>query len=135
MIVKWKPQRLYVLDDGAGSSLVLLPGNNEVDNDTWAKLRVHAQEHLTAENLIEINAETKVKKGKDGEDDEISVSEKTPFVKLPAEKAEALVAETFSVETLEKWKKAEGRDAVRATIHSQIEKVLSHGQKKKKGQG
>jgi hypothetical protein len=140
------------------SNITLLPGGNEVDQDQWnlarenilskikkglvveeyAKIK-EVEKEVTLHKTVEVNVEDP--KTKEIKKEVKSVTEKkkvkkpvvdaTPFKDLKAEEAEELVKETFSLDTLKKWKEQTSKESVRIVLLNQIEKVEKHGEEKK----
>jgi hypothetical protein len=98
----------------------LLPGCNDVKKEIWDFARNECKGHIDRNVIVERFA--KVVDGK--------LAEAKEFLELEPRDADAVVSETYSPNTLTKWKTEESRDAVRANLGNQIEKVKSHGSKK-----
>ena len=89
----------------------LFPGVNKIADEKWAEIKkLHADR--IGKDLLEVAAT------KDKETGELKG---TDLAKVPANEAEKLIAETFSLPLLEEWKKADGRESVRMAIMNQIE--------------
>jgi len=142
MIVKWKKERLkvipYKVKNVLAGKIILLPGYNDVDEKEWVHARVGVKD-LIGKDIIEVATEVKktVKKVEDPVTKE--VTEKTEvtiiskkFKALSLEKASEIVADTYNMETLKKWKKNESRDSIRKDISNQIDKIEKYGEEKAK---
>lgn len=99
----------------------LLPGCNDVKKEHWEMAREMVLGHISRGTIVEKFVEIEGDKLKSAKE----------FAELKAPEAEAVVKETYNPETLTKWKTEETRDAVRADLSNQIDKVKSHGTKKK----
>lgn len=130
------------LGNVAGGSIQLLPGNNLVDDNKWNVARKSVEAEIgksiieVASKLVEVQEEVeemdektkkvtlkKVKK---------MVSKSKSLNELDANEASLIVEDTYSLDTLYKWKDGESRDSVRATILKQIEAVETSGKQGKK---
>ncbi len=117
------------------SSVVLLPGNNEVSDEDWNAARPNAKDDIDRGDLTEVEAsEEKIevpkidpKTGKDLEEkEEKIVFSGSSFRRIKPEKASKIIKNTFNIDTLNKWKKIETRDAIRLELSNRIEKVLNY---------
>jgi len=130
MIVNWKKP-------GAGLLVIpvvnLLPGHNDVPDDIWALGRKHCDNHLSAGNLVEIGEDKPVKVMEEqvnpetGKKEKVSVEKivTSPLTlkKMSPQKAIEVVKDTYSLDTLNKWRKEETRDEIRAELLNQIELI------------
>lgn len=166
MIIKWTGSGIKmcpVIGSGIKTTgtIMLHPGNNEVNKDDWAMARQHCLNEINSgdpkgeiidtvnstievkEELIEvdiidpttnqqvIDARTQKVRTEKKKVNKVTITVKE-FKKLKLEEAEAIVKETFALETLKKWEKKESRDSVRAEIKNQIEIVETYHEDKKK---
>ena len=138
MIVNWKKPKAGVkivpITNERGEiekNLVLLPGYNEVSEEDWNKARNHAQiaDYIKRGFFEEVGevkelpqTEEEKKNGKKNGKKKSKIKE-IPLGKLKAEKALEVVNDTYQIETLEKWRKVESRDEIRAAIANQIEAI------------
>lgn len=141
MIINWTESRLKVVPVKGKGNIILQPGNNEVDESLWNECRGILTRDIKAGRVKEVHVkkEEKIiepeKKGPGGKI--LKPAEKVTTVKgkglkdLSLEEAEAVVNETFALDTLKKWKKTESRDSIRTAIMNQIETVEKFGENKK----
>jgi len=155
MIINWKKPKAGVKvipllsDDGRiEKNIMFLPGYNEVSEADWNKARKHEQVQdyikrgffeevgTVKEEVVEVPVMDK--KGKEVKDEagkvktekkKVEVIEEVKLSELDAEKALSIVNDTYMIDTLEAWRKEEGRDEIRAAIANQIEKINKEGQK------
>ena len=82
---------------------VLIPGINEIADDVWNELRniKQIQRYLEDGHIVEKYMEVQ----KDAKDKVIAVKATKTFYDLEEDEQEALVAETFDLKLLEKWRK------------------------------
>lgn len=148
MIVNWKKKdaglKVIPLVNEAGKierNLVFLPGYNEISEADWNKARRHPTiaEQLKKGDFEEIGkvkieevsvvkevvkeVDGKEKKVKETKTEKVEKIEEQPLKDIEAAKALDIIKDTFALDTLEAWRKAESRDEIRAAIANQIEKV------------
>lgn len=121
-IVKSNLNRLLFAQDGE-STVALIPGHNEIDGDAWLKVRSSLEDKLKSGDLKEVNFKYVAAEG----DKPAELRDLKPLQKIEPQPAEAIIKETYHLPTLEAWKAADSRDAVRAAILRQIEEVEKHG--------
>jgi hypothetical protein len=144
MIVKWNKDGLKVVpvigeNYQQVDSVTLLPGYNEVKEETWVQARKHCLDEIER-GLIE-EKDTKVEKTsekvpdpKDPEkkiDKDVTKISAKKFKQYAAEEAEELVKDCWNLDTLKKWKKV-AKESVRPVIMDQIERIEKHGEDRKK---
>jgi len=145
MIINWnKPKAglkvisLLNKEKQISKTIRLLPGNNEIDDADWevAKQNESIQRSMKAGYIKEVFAKAvekdedgNVKKDKNGQPKVKEAPAKT-LNDLEAEEARAVVEDTYDIDALKKWLKAEGRDEIRAAIQNQIETIENAGAKK-----
>jgi hypothetical protein len=137
MIIKWNEARVKVIPTNSGKTIILLPGHNEVSKVSWEGARPNVVGDIASKRIEEIGVEidSEDKKGPGGKPSgevKITIKEAKALKDLTPEKAEAIVQETYSLDTLKKWKKVESRDSVRAVIADQMDNVNHQGSSKEK---
>lgn len=129
MIVKWNKKRLLiipVLGDSKSrkkwqalpiiSKIKLLPGYNEIDNDTWQAIEPSLVEHIKNGYLEKIEKEIEQSDGK--------IQKKAVSLKdVEPEKCYKILEETNNYNVLKKWLNNEKRDDVRLAIKQRIDEV------------
>ena len=139
MIVSWeKPNAgLKILTAQTKENLVsaritLAPGKNDVPDHLWdaakhnlshdpeAKWIKEFSEKKVVEKLPAGMREAAAKKIGNGK---YEISKSIPLKDVKPQEAEEIIRDTFNLKTLEKWKKEESRDSVRAAILNQIETI------------
>lgn len=121
----------------------LVGGMNEVDDKTWGDVRESVmphksliEHHVVSEKKEEVREKYTIK----NKDNEEEIRERTKviykisarkFGKLSAEEALEIVEKTYSLDLLNKWKKAAGKESVRIAVMGQIEKVEKRKAKQK----
>ena len=150
MIVGWRKKGagVKIIPVSAANGVVvgkvtLLPGNNEVKDEDWAIARNQVKDEIDRGLIKEIEMEVKTieKDVETGEIDPKTKKSKTEkkketvikakeFKKIEIKQAIEIVNNTSNLATLEKWRKKEGRDSVRAAIQNQIEEVEKYGEEK-----
>ena len=132
MLVNWTQDRIRVipvLRNGiqAEKDLVLLPGINDVPDDTWALARIHIAQDLKDKTILEVKGEVEEVIDPETKNKTWKITSKT-LKEIPAKEAEAIVKETFNLSTLNKWLTDDPRDSVRTEIRNQIDSVNKHGE-------
>lgn len=132
MIVKWNEARVKIIPSQNGKLITLLPGHNEVNGKDWKAAREMVEADIKSGRITEVEPvleEVPVKddKGKETPAKKTVIKSAKAFKDLEPEEALKIVAETYSLETLEAWRKAERRDELRAALAEQIEKVNKAG--------
>ena len=112
MIVKSHCKHVVTAISSLGEVLTLKYGGNEVPTELWNAVSKTLADKVKS-GKIESMVEASGQGGKE--------SRPREFSSLDAEAAEALVASTTDVATLEKWRKTEKRDAVRLALANRIE--------------
>jgi len=135
MIVKWnKPNAGIKFIQGKRGDVILKPGGNEIDNETWEGVSHHVK--LDPErNFIEVIAdEEKTDKAPAGlskkqaekyadKDGKFTVNKPKKLTDIGPEKAIDIIRDTWDVETLKLWRRSEDREDVRVEISKQIEEI------------
>lgn len=124
--------------------VMLLGGNNEVNEEKWKMARFSVEGDIKKRRIIEKHAkvEESIEKveGKVIKDDKVvdgEVDKKVykitakKFNKLSGEEALEIVAETYDLKTLKAWGKKEGKGDVRGAIADRIKEVENYEVKKK----
>jgi hypothetical protein len=120
MIIQNKTKHVKgLVDPKSGKKLYLLPGNNQVSAEVWEAVRPHASNEI-GKTLIEVAGKTTEKDGK-------LVIEDKGIKQLSTQEAEAVVAGTYDLKTLNEWKASETRDSIRLAIMKQIDAVEAVG--------
>lgn len=118
MILNNKQSRPVVTTSKTLGSLVLLPGVNELPDEVYAEVKPQLEgAGLFKGKLLEEGPTREVKDGSKLAAVGKSLSECT------AEQAQLLIAETFDVKLLDKWRKLEKRDEVRLAIANQLDEI------------
>lgn len=124
MIVKWNEARVKVIPNGEGRPVKLLPGHNEVAPKDWKGARENVLTDIASGRIVEVAAviEEVATKDADGKASgkKSVIKGATPFKDLEPEEALRIIRETFSIETLEAWRKSSAKDELRAAIAEQI---------------
>ncbi|HCU25444.1 MAG TPA: hypothetical protein DF383_10545 [Deltaproteobacteria bacterium] len=127
MLVKYTGTNLYRCRE-----LRLIPGNNDVSENVWNEVKDHPLVKMRVEKAIIIpmpqNRVAKVENAAQENDSQqtASATESDGLVSLkdyPAKEAEGLVAETFDIPTLERWKSEETRKGVIKAIDAQLDSL------------
>jgi hypothetical protein len=128
------------------SKIVLVPGNNKVDEEQWNAARVSVLDDIARGDIIEVDAVVEkkpvVKKSRNpdtGEESEekimVDVVKGKSLKTISPSKIQGVIENTFNLDTLNEWKDSEGkRDSVRLMILKQIEFVEKFGEEKAKKQ-
>ena len=120
MIIQNKTKHMKgLVDPKTGKKVYLLPGNNQVSPEVWEAVRPHAVQDI-GKTIIEVAGKVTEKDGK------VVVEDKT-IKQLSTQEAEAAVAGTYDLKTLNEWKNSETRDSVRLAIMKQIDAVEAVG--------
>ena len=117
------------------SEIHLLGGMNEVDDKTWGDVRDSVmphksliEHHVVSEKKEEVKEKYTIK----NKDNEEEIRERTKviykisarkFGKLSAEEALEIVEKTYSLDLLNKWKKAAGKESVRIAVMARLKKL------------
>lgn len=141
MLINWKKPQAGVLVipviDGRAvvKNLTLIPGWNEIDDVDWAGAKESCKENIAKGFLVEKVEvqEIELPSDKPGPKKKEKKESFPGINELEANEAREVVQETFNLDTLNGWLKAESRNEIRAVIHNQIETVNTP--KPKKGVG
>jgi hypothetical protein len=105
-------------------NVVLVPGWNEVEDNTWFLCRAHVVDKIDSGKIEELVRE---EKGEDGEKKFVGVTisdfKNRQGAILNPEYLVKIIRGCFVVKTLEKWKALESRDEIRLEIVNQIDKL------------
>lgn len=101
-----RPTVMTIFKSSGGQPIQLLPGANEVGETDWAEV----QKDSTIASMLE-KGELKVLSNKDG------------ATQLPAKDAEKIVAQTYDIQLLNKWKASDKRKPILAAIEKQLEMI------------
>ena len=105
MIIQFdRPTVMLVHKISGGEPVRFVPGANEIQETDWDEIAKDS----TIKGLLE-NGGLKVLSAKGGQD-----------AQLPLKDAEKVIAQTFDLQLLEKWKASEKRKPVIAAIEKQI---------------
>jgi len=136
MLVRWKNMNLKVIPElgknGAIiSSIVLANGINEVDTQTWKKVRASVEDSIAAGDIEEIEVKVDLlPKAKATDKDKWGIISCAEFKELDLKTAIQMVKECGNPATLEKWKEDESRDSVRAAIMNRQDTIKNYNPKK-----
>lgn len=124
MLINNKQARAVIVS-AEGSSVVLVPGLNFVDEKSWKKM----EKNIKSESyLVPVRGKKKVKsKNKDGKDIETEVEELLDFADVPVDAIPDVVNSIMSLDQLNKFLEAETRESVRVELNRRrtaIEKEL-----------
>lgn len=120
MIIQNKTKHVKgIVDPKTGKKVYLLPGNNQVSAEVWEAVRPHIVNEI-GKSVIEVAGKVTEKDGK------VVVEDKS-IKQLSTQEAEAVVAGTYDLKTLNEWKASETRDSVRLAIMKQIDAVEAVG--------
>ncbi len=129
MILQWVPNRLNHIESG----ITLVPGYNEIEDETWERVKISLEHHIKVGNVKAISKEITKKitdkiKDKDGKEvikeKTIKVDVAIDFKDLPLEKKREVVAGANNIKMLEKWRKSVPEDAeMRALIADKIKEI------------
>ena len=124
-LINWKQNRIKGVPVRSGKikkgivqskrNIIFLPGWNEINEKDWKSIEKNCQLRLNDGQLevLKVN----------GSDKLLSFSE---LLKENSEKTVEVIQNTFSVETLKKWKKSTEDSEVRLAIVNQIEKINNY---------
>ena len=101
-----RPTVMTIFKSSGGQPIQLLPGANEVAETDWAEV----QKDSTISSMLE-NGQLKVLSTKDG------------AAQLPAKDAEKVIAQTYDISLLNKWKASDKRKPILAAIEKQLEMI------------
>ena len=105
MIIQFdRPTVMTVHKISGGTPVRFLPGANEIEETDWAEI----QKDPTIKGMCE-EGTLKVLSSKGGGD-----------TQLPLKDAEKVIAQTFDIQLLEKWKATEKRKPIVAAIEKQL---------------
>lgn len=126
-LINWKQDRIKGVPIRSGKikkgavqskkNVIFLPGWNEIDEKTWKVIEGNCQLRLK-DGQLEV-----LKLTVDGKEQLITF---TQLRKENSEKAVEVIQNTFSVETLKKWKKSTEDAEIRLAIVNQIEKIENY---------
>jgi len=146
---------ISVIDASSGKKVItgtvtLLPGHNIVKDTDWENMEKQDSlqlsiksgrlvpigkqaEKVIKENVVKIVEEEdedgniSKKKKIEKKEKKITATEPILLKDMKAEEARQIVKDTYNLETLEAWRKDEGRDEIRAEIANQIDFVNRGG--------
>ena len=107
-----------------------MPGNNEVPDNVWKSIRPLVEDQIKSGLIVEVEAkvETKTKKDPKGKETKEVVINAKSFKDMDPEKAEAIIQDTYDIDSLKTWKK-KAPESIRILISEQIEKIEKEGTK------
>ncbi len=124
MLLRWKKDNLKVIDlvptsreakkiQLKKSTLILLPGINEISDNTYTVAKPHIEDSLKAGTLEELREKSE----KEGQ------KEASSIINVATKKASALISETNNPETLYLWRRIENRDSLRNQVRDRIKEL------------
>jgi hypothetical protein len=138
MIVNWKKEKAGLLTVSKMikgvivKTISILPGHNEINDDDWEGIKGQLQSKID-EGHIEVVAKEVVKEIElENGKTKTKKSTATKLAELEPDQALEIVQNTFDIKTLQKWRKSETRDEIRAAVADQIEFVKNPNPNKKK---
>ena len=125
MLIKSKPERVIMVPKNAAKGkkvqnkamVQFLPGYNDIDEKDWKSIENNCKKKLENGDMEILKIEDKA----------VTFQE---VAQTDPEKAREVIAATYRIDTLEKWRKETPRDELRTEILNQIDNVKNHGKKK-----
>lgn len=134
VLVEWTADRLHFIAD----KIYLNTGINEIPTAFWETYRpwvadmIHdpkkplsdemKKEGRILEKDIVVEVETDGRKATKGS---VTIKSAKGLLDMDPADAEVLIADTWNVKTLEKWKKESGDDTIRRACMNQIDKIMA----------
>ena len=134
MIINWRKKdagllTVSMIKDGTiVKTLSLIPGHNELSDDEWDGIKGQLEDKIKVGDIVPIEVESKKEVEVNGKTKSKRITA-TDFRDLPAEKALKIVRDTYNKKTLNKWRKDESRDEIRAAISEQLDLIKNPNKK------